>query len=66
MKTKVKFIYVMDKKAKKELLKKGFTLLKEDETNNIWVFENKYANDEATCFELNIKCFHVLSDVLTF
>lgn len=61
----MKFIYVMDKKGKKELLKKGFALLKEDETNSIWVFENKYANDEA-CFNLDVQCPHVLSDVLTF
>lgn len=65
MKNNMKFIYVMDKKAKKELLKKGFTLLKENEANSIWVFENKYVNDEA-CFNLDVECFHVLSDVLTF
>ncbi len=65
MKNSMKFIYVMDKKAKKELLKKGFTLLKEDKANGIWVFENKYANDEA-CFSLDVECPHVLSDVLTF
>lgn len=61
----MKFIYVMDKKAKKELMRKGFTLLKEDKANNIWVFENKYAGTD-TCFDLDIKCQHVLSDVLMF
>lgn len=61
----MKFIYVMDKKAKKELMQKGFTLLKEDKANNIWVFENKYAGTDA-CFDLNIECQHVLSDVLMF
>lgn len=65
MKNNMKFIYVMDKKAQKELLKKGFTLLKEDKANSIWVFENKCVNDE-TCFNLDVECFHVLSDVLTF
>lgn len=61
----MKFIYVMDKKSKRELLKKGFTLLKEDKANSIWVFENKYAGD-AACFDLEVSCPHVLSDVLTF
>ncbi len=65
MKNNMKFIYVMDKKAKKELLKKGFRLLKEDKANNIWVFENKYVDNEA-CFDLNVQCPYVLSDVLTF
>lgn len=59
------FIYVMDKKAKKELLKKGFVLLKEDKLNSIWVFENKYANAD-TCCDLDLECEHVLSNVLAF
>lgn len=59
------FIYVMDKKAKKELLKKGFVLLKEDKPNSIWVFENKYANTD-TCCDLDLECEHVLSNVLAF
>lgn len=61
----MKFIYVMDKKAKKELLRQGFTLLKEDKASSIWVFENKYENDDA-CFSLDLKCFCVFSDVMTF
>lgn len=62
MKSEMSFIYVMDKKAKKELLRKGFELIKSDANNSIWVFENK----DATCFELDISCPYVLSDVLTF
>lgn len=65
MKSSMKFIYVMDEKARKELLKKGFALLKADEANSIWIFENKFANEEAS-FNLGFECFHVLSDVLTF
>lgn len=61
----MKFIYVMDKRAKKELLKKGFALLKEDKNNSIWVFENKYADADACC-DLDLECRHILSDVLTF
>lgn len=61
----MKFIYVMDRKSRKELLRKGFALIKEDKANGIYVFENKYVADEA-CFELNVSCPHILSDVLTF
>lgn len=60
----MRFIYVMDKKSKKELLKRGFTLLKEDKRNGVWVFENKYSDIDAR-FELGVDCKCVLSDVLT-
>lgn len=58
----MRFIYVMDKKSMKELKKKGYVLLKEDEKNSIWVFENK----DPSFFSLDIGVPHVLSDVLTF
>lgn len=61
----MKFIYVMEKRAKKELLRKGFVLLKADERNHIWIFENKYSEEEP-CPDLDLKCMYVLSDVLTF
>lgn len=58
----MKFIYVMDKKSKKLLEKKGYILLKEDIENYIWVFENR----EETMFDLGFECECVLSDILTF
>ena len=58
----MKFVYVMDKASKEELLNKGFLLLKEDERNSIWVFENK----EPYAFTLDVAASYVLSDVLTF
>lgn len=58
----MKFIYVMDKAAKKMLEKKGYVLLKEDKVNSIWVFENR----EETMFDLGLDCQYVLSDTLTF
>lgn len=61
----MKFIYVMDRKAKRELLKKGFTLLKEDKRNSIWVFENKLG-DANICCDPGSECKYILSDVLTF
>jgi len=58
----MKFIYVMDKKFKKLLEKKGYVLLKEDVENHIWVFENR----EETMFDLGFECPCVLSDTMTF
>ena len=62
MRSNMKFIYVMDKAAKKMLEKKGYVLLKEDKVNSIWVFENR----EETMFDLGLDCQYVLSDTLTF
>ncbi len=36
-----RFIYVFDEKSKEALLKKGCVLLKADQKNKIFVFENK-------------------------
>ena len=58
----MKFIYVMDAASKRTLLKKGYILLKEDEKNSIWIFENR----KETLFDLGLDCKYVLSDVLTF
>lgn len=58
----MKFIYVMDDASRDMLIDKGFALLKEDAKNGIWVFANK----DITCFDLDIGCPHVLSDVMTF
>lgn len=65
MRINMLFIYVMDEKSKKYLIKRGFKLIKEDEANSIWVFENK----ETVCFENGedvLAVPHVLSNVLTF
>jgi len=58
----MKFIYVMDRTSKQKLEDRGYTLLKSDEENMIWVFENR----EETAFELGFDCQCVFSDVLTF
>lgn len=58
----MKFIYVMDKKAADILLKRKFNLLKADEANSIWIFEN----EEPDNMEFSLDVPHVLSDVLTF
>lgn len=55
-----RFIYVFNERARNDLLKRGFTLLREDTMNKIWIFENK--DPEAIDFELDYQC--VLSNVL--
>ena len=57
-----KFIYVFCKEGVRDLTKRGYNLLKEDEKNSIWVFENKNPDDIE--FEVNYQV--VLSDVLSF
>lgn len=59
-----KFIYVFDKDARDRLLSASYQLLKADEQQNIFVFENKeiyiFAANNAEDFTF------VLSDTLTF
>lgn len=57
-----RFIYVFEERAKKDLQKRGYTLLKEDTKNQIWVFENKDPGNID--FEYNYQC--VLSNVMSF
>ena len=59
-----KFIYVFDQDARDVLLSAGYQLLKSDEQQNIFVFQNK----EAHTFTANrVGDFaFVLSDTLTF
>jgi len=56
-----KFIYVFEKRAAKDLLKRGYELLKEDEKNQIWVFVNKDPEE----VEFSTKYQVVLSNVLS-
>lgn len=55
-----KFIYVFTKEAKEQLLKQGLSLLRSDEKNQVFVFED----DSAIKFIVSEK--YVLSNVLTF
>lgn len=54
------FIYVMDLESKELLEKHGYKLLKADERNGVYCFENK-ADME---FDLQIPC--VISSIMTF
>lgn len=57
-----KFIYVFTKEAMKDLKKKGYELLREDEKNQIWIFVNK--DPDSLEFTTDHQC--VLSDTLSF
>lgn len=57
----MRFIYVMSLNDKKKLERLGYKLLKADENNSVYVFENKA--------ELNFSVGdmpHILSNTLTF
>jgi hypothetical protein len=58
----MRFIYVFDDAVKKELMSRGFVLLKSDERNQIYVFQNDL---NQRLFDLNENTF-TLSDTLTF
>lgn len=55
-----KFIYVFDKNTRDTLIANGYQLIKADERQNIYVFENK-----EVCIFSESSTF-VLSDTLSF
>ena len=55
------FIYVMDIESRDKLVSLGYRLLKGNDTDTVWVFENKM---QKQFDNLDIHC--VVSDVLTF
>lgn len=55
------FIYVMSKDACKKMMSLGYTLLKEDTRNKVYVFENK---PDMSFDSLDFP--HVVSSMLTF
>ena len=57
----LRFIYVMNPSDKEKLELLGYELLKCDDNNSVFVFENK----NALNFSLD-DVPHILSDVLTF
>lgn len=59
-----KFIYVFDTASRDALLREGFLLLKADEENDVYVFENDVTKKAAMSFALGGE--HALSDTLTF
>lgn len=56
-----RFIYVFSKKDRDELVKRGFALLKDDTTKDVYVFVNSCKGE----FDLSPMTF-ALSDTLTF
>lgn len=59
-----KFIYVFDTDTRDKLLSATYQLLKADEQQNIFVFENKETHTFSTQLTEGLIC--VLSDTLTF
>ena len=57
-----KFIYVFQEEAKDALEKRNLKLIKYDERNKLWVFENQNNNS----FEFELDFPFVLSNTLSF
>ncbi len=63
----MRFVYVMKKEDKDKMVAMGYSLIKEDKQNNLWVFENKDVTTFASEDEItNAGISFVLSDMLTF
>ena len=63
----MRFVYVMKKEDRDKMITMGYSLIKEDKQNHIWVFANKdvttfSSEDEITDAGVSF----VLSDMLTF
>lgn len=59
-----KFVYVFNTVARDKLLSAGYQILKNDERQNMFVFENKDSHNFAKNYTGNFT--FVLSDTLTF
>lgn len=63
----MRFVYVMKKEDKDKMVAMGYSLIKEDRRNHIWVFKNKDVTTFASEDEItNAGVSFVLSDMLTF
>jgi len=63
----MRFIYVMKEEDKDKLVAMGYSLIKEDVRNHMWVFENKDVATFASEDEIsNAGISFILSDTLTF
>lgn len=63
----MKFIYVMREADRDKMMELGYHLIKGDDRNSIWVFDNDKWMDSA--FEMEVSeagISYILSDVLTF
>lgn len=63
----MRFIYVMKTEDANKLIEMGYSLIKEDKQNHIWVFENRDVNTFVYDDELaSAGVMFVASDILTF
>lgn len=61
------FIYVRSEQDKDKMLALGYTLIKEDKRNNMWIFQNKNTELFACNAEMSAAGIKfVLSNTLTF
>lgn len=61
------FIYVMSEEDKNKMKSLGYSLIKEDKRNHVWVFQNKDTATFACEDEISgAGIYFVLSNMLTF
>lgn len=61
------FIYVMSEEDKNKMESLGYSLIKEDKRNHVWVFQNKDTTTFACEDEISgAGIYFVLSNMLTF
>lgn len=63
----MRFVYVMTATDKEKMLQLGYSLMKEDRNNNIWIFrvpEELYFSGNDPLADAGIR--YVLSNTLTF
>lgn len=56
------YVYVMTQEGCDEMLRRGFKLIKKNESCNLWCFENN--GTDMMTFDLSYP--HIVSDILTF
>ena len=57
-----RFIYVFQEEAMMALEKRKYRMIKHDERNGVWVYENPDIN----CFDIQLEYPFVLSNTLSF
>lgn len=58
----MKFIYIMKERDRDILIKHGYEMIRHDELNHLWIFENKEPHEEL---EPLIQDRYVLSNMIS-
>lgn len=59
----MKFIYIMKEKDRDILIKHGYEMVRQDDLNHLWIFEDRDPHEDLTPL---IKDRYVLSNMISF